>query len=410
MIQIVKSPSKLGLAFGAIGSNADDQAILPELLGSNSASYSQFIGAYIWTKFRRVGAEWLDQLTISKWESSQIAEFLAFLPFTAETWSRASELLRENESLYWSRARVNPFEAGNDIDSAMDHLLAAGRAPAVIDCISRRIFQKQPINLDHAFRALQLGAQSGEVVRHIDGFEIVQIIKTLQENPDIDLSRVAELEWMFLPLLDDNYGTSAKVLEQQLADDPNFFCHIIQIIFRSKNAEKRSEPASEEEQARASNAYRLLMQWKRVPGTKKDGSFEGDALNTWFERVREICKESGHLEIALQQVGHVLCYYPADPDGFFMHRAVASLLDQKDAAEVRNGLAVEIYNSRGAHFVDPHGGPERELANQYRHQAEQLDLEGYTRVAATLREVASGYDREAQHNIVAAKMEDESLA
>jgi hypothetical protein len=69
---------------------------------------------------------------------------------------------------------------------------------------------------------------------------------------------------------------------------------------------------------------------------------------------------------------------------------------------------VEIYNSRGAYAVDPHGGPERELANQYRREAEQLDREGYTRLATTLREVAAGYDQEAEHNVVAARIEDQS--
>jgi hypothetical protein len=409
LTDIVKSPVRVGIAFGAIGSSADDDAILPNLLSSDIPSRSQFIGGYIWTKFRRLGWQWLDRLEVSRWESSEIAEFLAYLPFTAETWKRATELLRQDELLYWSNARVNPFEAGDDINTAIDRLLAAERVPAAIDCIARRIFQKKPVDPEHAVRALLMAAQSGETVRNIDAFEIVQIIKALQENPDVDPTQVGRLEWTFLQLLDDNYGTSAKVLEQQLADDPKIFCQIIQTIFRSKNDKKSSKPASEEDQARAANAYRLLQQWKRPPGTNKDGSFDGAKLKAWFEQVKNICGESGHLEVALQRVGHVLRYYPQDADGFFMHRAVAELLDGKDAAEVRTGFSVEIYNSRGVHFVDPHGGPEREMANQYRREAEQLDLAGYTRLAATVREVAAGYDREAEYNVVAARMEDESL-
>ncbi len=406
---IVKSPVRAGIAFGAIGSAADDEAILPDLLNSDVASRSQFIGGYIWAKFRQLGWQWLDRLVVSRWKPSEIAEFLAYLPFTAETWKQAVELLKEDELLYWSSARVNPFEAGDDINTAIDQLLAAERVPAAIDCIARRIFQKKPVDPEHAVKALLMAAQSGETVRNIDAFEIVQIIKALQENLDVDPTQVGKLEWTFLPLLDDNYGTSAKVLEEQLADDPNIFCDIIQTIFRSKKDDRPSEPASGEEHARAANAYRLLHQWKRPPGTNKDGSFDGAKLKAWFEQVRKICGESGHLEMALQRVGHVLRYYPADADGFFMHRAVAELLDGKDAAEVRTGFSVEIYNSRGAHFVDPHGGPEREMANQYRQEAEQLDLAGYTRLAATVREVAAGYDREGEYNVVAARMEDESL-
>lgn len=409
LVDIVKSPLRVGIAFGAIGSSGDDIAILPVLLGSDIASRSQFIGGYLWAKFRRRSWDWLDELNVSQWEASKIAELFAFLPFTAETWKRATELLKEEVSLYWSSARVNPFEAGDDIDIAIAHLLDAGRVSESVDCIARRIFQKQPVKPEHAVRALKLAAQSGEIIRNIDAFEIVQVIKALQENPDVNPSQVAELEWIFLPLLDDNYGTSAKTLEQKLADDPTFFCEVVRMIFRSKKDDKPSQPVSEEDQARATNAYRLLQEWRTPPGTKKDGSFDGVALKTWFEQVEQRCTDSGHVEVTFQRVGHVLRYYPADPDGLFMHRAVAELLNRKDAGQVRKGFAVEIYNSRGAYAVDPNGGPERELASQYRKQAEEVDLRGYTRLAATFREVASGYDREAEHNIVAARMEDESL-
>jgi hypothetical protein len=168
---------RVGTAFGAISSDADDETILPDFLGSDSASLSLLIGGYIWAKFRRVGWQWLDQVQMSDWKPSQIAEVLAYLPFTAETWKRAAELLSENESLYWSSARVNPFEAGDDIDTAIEHLIVAGRVPAAIDCIARRIFQKHPINPEHALRALHLAAQSDEAVRQIDAFESFKSIK-----------------------------------------------------------------------------------------------------------------------------------------------------------------------------------------------------------------------------------------
>ena len=406
--EIVKSPVRVGIAFGALSSTEDDAVLLPQLLASDTGFRSQFIGGYIWGKFQREGWPWLDQLSVSTWTPSEIAEFLAYLPFTPATWNRATELLNEHELEYWSKARVNPFEAGDDIDIAIDRLLAASRVAAAVDCIARRIFQKKQINPELAFRALLLAAQSGDTLSRIDAFEIVQIIKRLQETEHVDETRVGELEWMYLPLLDNDYGTSPKVLEQKLAEDPEFFCHIIQTIFRSKKEDKRSQPTASEDEGRATNAYRLLHQWTRLPGTNRDGTLDGEALTQWFERVKDTCEESGHLDIALQRVGHVLRYYSPDPDGFFMHRAVAQLLDRKDAAEVRTGFAIEIYNSRGAYFVDPQGGPERELASQYRREAEELDLQGYTRVAATLRDVAKDYDREAEHNIAAAVRDNES--
>ena len=108
------------------------------------------------------------------------------------------------------------------------------------------------------------------------------------------------------------------------------------------------------------------------------------------------CSETGHLEIAMTRVGHVLIHVPADPDGLWIHRAAAAALNAKDAEDMRNGFRTELFNSRGVHWVDPTGRPERELASRYRAQAEAVDDAGFHRLAATLRELAAGYEREAE--------------
>ena len=61
-------------------------------------------------------------------------------------------------------------------------------------------------------------------------------------------------------------------------------------------------------------------------------------------------------------VGHAFIHMPADPDGLWIHRAAAAALNARDAGEMREGFRTELYNKRGAHWVDPTGKPERELA------------------------------------------------
>jgi hypothetical protein len=92
----------------------------------------------------------------------------------------------------------------------------------------------------------------------------------------------------------------------------------------------------------------------------------------------------------------VLIHVPADPDGLWIHRAAAAALNAKDAEDMRSGFRTELFNSRGVHWVDPTGRPERELASRYRAQAEALDDAGFHRLAATLRELAASYEREAE--------------
>ena len=69
------------------------------------------------------------------------------------------------------------------------------------------------------------------------------------------------------------------------------------------------------------------------------------------------------------------------------------------ADELRDGFRTGTYNSRGIHEVDPSGKPERELAEQFRNKAEEIENAGFQRFAVTLRGLADDYDRKAERII-----------
>ena len=131
-------------------------------------------------------------------------------------------------------------------------------------------------------------------------------------------------------------------------------------------------------------------------------------LEQWLENVKAACNESGHLEVALSQVGQVLIYCPPDPQGLWIDQTVADALNARDAEEMRNGFRLGVFNSRGVHWIDPTGKLERELAEQYRQKAEEVENAGYQRFAVTLRSLAEGYDREADRIIAEHKHESEA--
>jgi hypothetical protein len=172
------------------------------------------------------------------------------------------------------------------------------------------------------------------------------------------------VEWAYLPLLDRHKNASPTLLEQRLATEPGFFCEVIRLVFRSKKEEHTLEEATEEKEKIAGNAYRLLSEWRTPPGCKSDGTYDGVALSRWLDEMKKECLETGHLEIALTMLGHSLIHVPSDPGGLWIHRSAASALNAKDASDMRNGFRTELYNSRGAHWVDPTGAPERKPARK----------------------------------------------
>jgi hypothetical protein len=403
----VKSPSRVGHAFGAVADSPVETQIFPNLLASEEKSLSQFTGGFVLARYGIQGWKWVDRLNTAQWTSSQKAQFFAYLPFTSETWTRAQVLLGAEESLYWSKVSANPFQTEVGLEIAVDRLLENDRVHEAVLCFERIIHDKQPLDNQQAIRTLYAVLESPRNVITHDAYAIVDIIKTLQETPKSDVAEISNIEWAFLPLLDEQYEASPKLLGQRLANDPGFFCEVIRLIFKSRNKEVAKEERSEQQRLIATNGYRLLQRWKTLPGSHEGQPFKGEALNDWLAVVKTSCAESGHLEVALQRVGNVLFYSPPDPDGLWLHHSVACVLNARDADDIRTGFQTEIFNSRGAFFVDPQGRPERELAKKYRGQADEVEIHGYHRLATALREVAASYDRQAERQASKSHLDDD---
>jgi hypothetical protein len=171
---------------------------------------------------------------------------------------------------------------------------------------------------------------------------------------------------------------------------------VIRLVFRSKGSGALAAELNAQSRAIATNAYRLLSDWRVPPGLRADGSYDDAALRAWLDAVKAEASATSHLETAMTMVGHVLTHVPADPDGLWIHRAAAEALNARDADDLRDGFRTQIIKSRGVHWVDPTAKPERELAAKYRQQADAVEDAGYHRLATIMRELSTSYDREAE--------------
>lgn len=392
----VHSPWNVGIAFGVVADQKVDDVVLPRSLESEEHWLVQFAGGFVDGRFRSRGWQWVDDIDTSKWVPSQIGQFLAFLPFTPDTWGRSKDLLEGDESAYWSKASASPYETKADLVPAIDRLIQFGRPIAAIRCLQKMLHDQKPFENGRAVRALLAAGETSESIHSMDAYGIVEIIRTLQNDPATDPHDLVKVEWSYLLVLDDDRDASPKFLESQLANDPEFFCEMIRLVFRSKKDQYDAEDLSDERKRIASSAYRLLNKWRIPPGTRDDGTYHGDDLIVWLKAVRKKCLETGHLDMAMTAVGSVLVHVAADPDGFWINRSAATALNSKDAGDMRDGFRTALYNSRGVHTVDPTGNAERELEEKNRVQAEVTEAAGYHRLATTLRELADSYKHEAE--------------
>lgn len=394
--EVVKKPGKVGCSLGNIANEKIDTDLLPEHLNLNRNKISLFIGSYIWSRHYHNGWSWADKIGKIDWNNEQVTQFLCYLPFCNETWIRVKKWLRDDEKSYWLRTNANPYQTDGDLSYAIDKLLEYDRPNAAISCLSQMLYNKQEINVGQCIKALFCALSSTEESYTMDTYDIIELIKMLQGNSEINPDTLFKIEWAYMPLLDSYHGASPKLLYNRLASDPEFFCEIIRLIYRSKKIDIATNVPSEKTKAAATNAWRLLYKWKTLPGIQEDGSFNDSNFLSWIIHVKEICTESGHLEVALNEVGKVLIYSPPDESGLWINHTVANTLNSKDTEDMRNGYKIGIHNSRGVQWVDPTGKPELELAEQYQKKADEVENAGYQRLAVTLRSLSESYLREAE--------------
>ncbi|MEW6526347.1 MAG: hypothetical protein AB1444_06740 [Spirochaetota bacterium] len=392
----VENPMKVGNAFAHLANEENDKELLPSFLDSKEQYKKQFISGYIWVRYQLKGINWIESLNAEKWSTEQKCELLFNLPFEKEIWEKAEKLLGENIGEYWRKIIVNPFPTQSSLLPAIESLLKYGRPRLAIECIYAHYFTKKEFLKEEAIKALISGISSEEPIGAMVAYHLTEVIKMLQDDPEINEDELFKIEWAYLPLLNEYNNAKPKLLEKYLSQKPEFFIEVIQLVNHSKNQTNEKEPDVKTRKNIALNAWKLLQEWKRPPGKMDDGSFSGDDLKKWFDVVKRKTIESGHYEIAMEHLGKVLFYADSDPSGLWIHKSVAELLDEMDNEHVRKGFMLEVFNSRGVHTVDPSGNPEKELAGFWRKRAEEIEELGLIRFASSLKEIANSYAREAE--------------
>lgn len=404
-VEVVDSPLKVGTAFADFSTPDIDSILFPSLLTDSRDAFGRFLSSYIWRKSWPDNWDWVDAVISKDWGIEKLSMFLRNLPFCAETWDRVTNYLGGRESEYWSHVFINAYQAKANIETAVDKLLERGRPWAAIDCLHASYHKTKVLDHNRTIKALLSAANSDEPEFSREIFSAVEMIKALQEDEKTNQDDLFKIEWAYLDVLDGHWGARPETLEHRLATDPDFFCELIRFLYKSRHEERSPEEPSEKNRRIARQAYSLLRKWVIPPGTLSDGNFSEAEFEEWLQKVKSTCEETGHLEVALSQVGEVLYHVPPDPGGLWINKKVAEALNDKGAEKMRIGFARGISNSRGAHFVDPTGQPERDFAEKYSSQAEEAERAGYFRLAATMRNLADSYIREAGR-IVADHLEE----
>src|SRR6266540_411624 len=222
--------------------------------------------------------------------------------------------------------------------------------------------------------------------------DVAQVLDLAESDESIGDARLSRLEWFFLPLT--KHHRSAQKLQQALSTDPAFFLEIIKLVFKPRNGEPRQ--LSDEEIARAQYGYGLLMEWKRIPGSSREGAIDKAKLKDWVNVAREMAEQADRREIADVKIGEVLSNSPTGEDGLWPHEAIREVIDEATSEELESGIRVGVHNNRGVttRAIGEGGKQERQIGERYRQYARAFS-DQWPRASRLMTSIAESYSDDA---------------
>lgn len=386
----------IGKFFGEIASADVDSELLPGKLRFDITDDYWPIAGYVAGRFNKVGWSWVEGLVLTDWSAEQRAMLLVLLPFNEHTWNRLHSFLGDAESLYWRNVDVRGRMHGNDVEAAVSGLLKYGCFYTAVDALSfSSLGEKLPrADLSRRILASFVETRAKDKPNSLSSYHIEQMIRAVQQSPDVDAKEKVRYEWNFFELFErgGRRDFSPVTLNNELANNPKLFCEALELAYlTSKEAKvpqnkRKKKPRSETESRRAENAWRLLHDWNTVPGASS-GAFDEKAFRKWVKETFALAKKIDRLEAAKMVLGGVAIHAPKCSD-FWMPHAFAQLMEQPGNEQMLTAFQSAKFNSRGVHNVDPTMQADQELADQYEQQAQQADRFGYLGLARAMRNLA----------------------
>lgn len=340
------------------------------------------------------------------WGDTALLTILRALPVQRWTWDQAAQAGAAIEETYWRRAPIFWMsESSDDIIFAIRKLISVGRARHALPLAERGSKAKLPseVLIEVLREAARQPIQNEGDANEATMFQhyVAEILQLLDERSDVDKDTLVALEWAYLPVLEYS-RRPARVLLRALSEQPSLFIEMLSAVFKPSEESGVLEPPSdnpEHARAVANQAYRLLELWNVLPGTRDNGTIDGEVLEAWIKDARSRAKAVGREEIADSRIGNMLSASPIGVDGKWPSEAVRNVIDLFRSKPMIDGFRIGKSNRRGVTSRMPGDGGklERQEAAKYRQWAKAIAYD-HPYTAKALDSLADSYEDEARRH------------
>lgn len=314
-------------------------------------------------------------------------------------WTIVDSLPLEMQAQYWVEAQPNRrLDDEAELREMVDRLLLVQRPSAALAAAR---FEIKKLDTPRILRLLtDIATIPSKLDSNIyfQSYELQRVFEVLDARSDISRDELARLEFLYLSAF-EHEERGIPNLERQIAESPQLFVQAIGLTYKRKDGGQDPLEWNIPDEDRRGNVarqtYRLLHNIKRIPGTEDDGAVDVPKMKAWIAEVQSLCRVSGRAEVGDLNIGELLSKSKAGEDGIWPIPAIRDVLEEVGTEHIMNGMAIGLYNQRGAHFRDPDGGQERDLAAKYRGWAAEVAVD-WPFTAQLLESIAKSYDRDAE--------------
>lgn len=383
-----------------LGQEADvDGEVVPAQFEFKDEKRRTAVSGYVNGRFSVGGWSWVDKVINGAWSVDDIVTLLVMLPFCADVWHRAAEMLKIDVGMYWRRANALWVNQKGEVDEAVDGLLGVGRCYAAIHILASGTVEKTGWRIDLCRKVLKtiVAHKAEDEFTSETGYYLKQMLEALQDNEDVPDEEKASIEWYFFDMFEMHTpdGFRPVALDRALANDPKMFCEALGIAFLpAKEAAaikegRRKKPLNEIEQKHIERVWKLLYDWAGVPGVDEKGVFQRKKFNEWVRYAFREAHNLDRLTSAKRTLARAMIHAPKATDGFWMPHEIAKLLEKPSNETMLDAYGLAWFNSRGVHWVDKEMKEDKELYAKYMKMAEEAEEYGYVGLARTMRGLAN---------------------
>ncbi|QUB48021.1 hypothetical protein J5A66_04390 [Prevotella sp. oral taxon 475] len=361
-----------------------------------------FVHGFIYEKFVANDFNWINalfgELQGEVFDKKSLSNVLIPLTQNQQLWDFVASLDREIQDEYWQN--IQPHFPHLTNDEKVYGIKMLLRYKRFFSAIANAWLFPNVIPSELLVEMLKrIVTEEANENSHLAGCEVERIFEELDQRTDIDRPTLLDLEWLYLPTLSRNVR-SPKILEEELANNPDFFIDVLKLLYKSKDEklleEERENLYSGDIQNGAERAYHLLHTWKRIPGMRDDNSIDENELNDWIQEARLLAESIGRLEVADEEIGQVLARYPEDCLSW-PEEKIFRIIEEINTDDLKRGYYLGLVNKRSfsTRGAFDGGDIEREKAVYFQKLENDFRFQ-YPNVAEIFKDIKKNYLAEAK--------------